>query len=201
MIAEVALASVLLVGAGLFLASFARVTSVDLGVQHRSVLTVRIRPFVGQHNAADARTNNPGRLLSVLEQVQAIPGVERAALVGGGLPFRGDVSTADFLNPNGGPPGQDIDINDVSPDYFDTIGVPLLAGRAFTSTDLPGAELVVIINRAAADRHFGAVDPIGRTVQFLGMRRVVGVVGNIRHDGPESNWRRQGYVPVGQGRS
>jgi predicted permease len=200
-IAEVAVASVLLVGAGLFLASFMRVTSVDLGVQHRDVLTVRIRPFVGAHNARDAQTNNPGRLLSILEQVQAIPGVERAALVGGGLPFRGDLITADFLNPNGGPRGQDIDINDVSPDYFSAIGVPLLSGRFFTTADRRGGEPVVIINRAAADRHFGDADPTGRTVEFLGTRRVVGVVGNIRHDGPESDWRRQGYVPIGQGRA
>lgn len=200
-IAEVALASVLLAGAGLFLASFARVTSVDLGVQHLNVLTVRIRPFVGQHNAADARTNNPGRLLRILEHVQAIPGVERAALVGGGLPFRGDLMTADFLNPNGGPAGQDIDINEVSPDYFGTIGVPLLSGRFFDAADRESTEPVVIINRAAADRHFGATDPIGQTVQFLGTRRVVGVVGNIRHEGPESHWRRQGYVPIGQGQA
>jgi putative ABC transport system permease protein len=200
-IAEVALASGLLVGAGLFLASFARVTSVDLGVGHRDVLTVRIRPFVGQHNAAEARANNPGRLQRVLEQVQAIPGVERAALVNGGLPFRGDLITDQFLNPNGGPSGQDIDINDVSPEYFTTIGVPLLSGRFFDAADRQGTEPVVIINRAAAERHFGATDPIGRTVQFLGTRRVVGVVGNIRHDGPESDWRRQGYVPIGQGRA
>jgi putative ABC transport system permease protein len=198
--AEVALSVVLLAGAGLFLASFLRVTNVDLGVVNRDVLTVRIRPLVGAHNADLAGERHPDLLIETLERVQAIPGVETAALVGGGLPFRGDLITADFVNPNGGPLGQDIDINDVTPDYFRTIGVPLVAGRFFTEADRRGSEPVVIINRAAAERHFRGQDPIGRTVEFAGGRRVVGVVGNIRHEGPETEWRRQGFVPLGQRR-
>ena len=195
---EVALSVVLLAGAGLFLASFVRVTSVDLGVDRLDVLTVRIRPLVGAHNVADARARHPILFENVLQRVRAIPGVDTAALVGGGLPFRGDLITERFVNPDGGPPGQDIDLNNVSADYFTALGVPLVAGRFFTEADRHGSDPVAIINHAAAERHFGDTDPIGRTVAFAGTRRVVGVVGNIRHEGPETGWRRQGFVPLAQ---
>jgi hypothetical protein len=79
--------------------------------------------------------------------------------------------------------------------------VPLLRGRHFADDDRQGSETVVIINEAAARKHFPGEDPIGRTVQFLGSRRIVGVVGNIRHDGPETGWRTQGFVPLEQSRA
>ena len=96
---EVALAVVLLVGAGLFLASFARVASVDLGIDPRDVLTVRIRPLVGADNWQLAQQRNRGLLDDVLERVRDIPGVETAALVSGGVPLRGDLRTIDFAIP------------------------------------------------------------------------------------------------------
>ena len=71
--------------------------------------------------------------------------------------------------------------------------VPLLKGRFFTDDDRQGSEPVVIINDAVARKHFPGEDPIGRMVQFLGTRRIVGVVGNIRHDGPETDWRHSGF--------
>ena len=88
-VSQVALAVVLLVGSGLFLASFARVTSIDLGVDHRDVLTVRVRPLVApkEHgygsavmSVEEARQRNRQRLENVLERVRAIPGVETASL-------------------------------------------------------------------------------------------------------------------------
>ena len=111
-IAEVALAAVLLVGAALFATSFVRVTSIDLGLDYQNVLTLRLRPLVRPTDV------NPGQapLLRVLERVRAIPGVELAALGGNGLPLRGDLLTADFSIP-GGMDG-DIALNQVSPDYF-----------------------------------------------------------------------------------
>lgn len=98
------------------------------------------------------------------------------------------------------PPGEDLDFNEISSDYFQALRVPILKGRAFTDTDRRGSEPVVIINEATARKYFGGEDPIGRTVTFLGMRRIVGVAGNIRHDGPETDWRRQGFVPIQQSR-
>jgi putative ABC transport system permease protein len=199
---EVALAVVLLVGSGLFLASFARVATVDLGLDPRGVLTARIRPLVGAANFATAQQRNRGLLRHVLDRARGIPGVETAALVGGGVPLRGDLRTVDFAIPGRVlPPNEDLDSNEISPDYFRAIGVPLLAGRFFTDDDREGSEPVVIINEAAARKYFPGENPLGKIVQFNGSRRIVGVVGSIRHDGPETNWRRQGFIPIDQSRA
>ncbi len=196
---EVALAVVLLVGSGLFLASFARVTSVNLGIDPHDVLTVRVRPLVGEKNWALAQQRNRGLLQNILERVRTIPGVDVAAMVSGGVPLRGDLRTIDFGIPGRAlPRGEDLDFNEISPDYFRAIRVPLLKGRFFADDDRSGSEPVVIINDAAARKYFPGEDPVGKIVQFLGTRRIVGIVGNIRHDGPETDWRRQGFVPLEQ---
>jgi predicted permease len=198
-VAQVALAAVLVIGAGLFVASFVRVSRIDLGVDTRDVLTVRMRPLVGPWNVRVARRDYPDRLQDVLAQARAISGVEAAALVAGGLPFRGDLRTAAFGVPGRAlGPNTEIDLNQVSPDYFRVLRVPLRRGRPFTDADRAGAEPVVILNAAAAGTYFPDGDPIGRMVDFQGPRRVVGVIGNIRHDGPETAWRREGFVPFAQ---
>ena len=79
--------------------------------------------------------------------------------------------------------------------------MPLLKGRFFADDDRHGSEPVAIINDAAARHYFPGEDPIGRTVNFNGTRRIVGVVGNIRHDGPETDWWLQGFVPLEQTRA
>ena len=198
-VTEVAVAVVLLVGSGLFLASFARVASVNLGIDPRDVLTVRVRPLVGADNWDEAQRRNRGLLRDLLDEVRGAPGVETAALVSGGVPLRGDLRTIDFGIPGRVlPPGEDLDFNEISADYFRVLRVPLLKGRLFRDDDRQGSEPVAIINAAAADRYFPGEDPIGRTIRFHGLRRVVGVVGSIRHDGPETNWRRQGFIPLDQ---
>ena len=131
--------------------------------------------------------------------MRAIPGVDVAALVNGGVPLRGDLRTIDFGIPGRAlPPGEDLDFNQISPDYFRAMRVPLLRGGSSPTPTAQGSEPVAIINEAAARKYFPGEDPIGRTIEFLGTRRIVGVVGNIRHDGPETDWRRQGFVPLEQ---
>ena len=201
-VVEVALSAVLLVGSGLFVSSFARVASVDLGLDPRDVLSVRIRPLVGAHNWEQAQQSHRALLAHVLDQVRAIPGVQVAALVSGGVPLRGDLRTIEFAIPGRVlPPDEDLDFNEISPDYFRAMRVPLVAGRFFTDQDRQGSEPVAILNEAAARRYFPGENPVGRTVSFQGLRRVVGIVGNIRHDGPETDWRRQGFVPLEQSRA
>ena len=196
---EVALAVVLLVGAALFLASFSRVASVELGLDPRDVLTVRVRPLVEPQHWQQAQQRHRPMLRALLGDVRALPGIEGAALVNGGVPLRGDVRTVEFAVPGLAlPAGEDIDFNEISPGYFQVMRVPLLSGRDFGDADRAGSEPSVILNEAAARRYFPAQDPIGRLVHFEGVRRVVGVVGNIRHDGPESAWRRQGFIPLDQ---
>jgi putative ABC transport system permease protein len=200
-VAEVALAVVLLVGSGLFLASFARLIDVDLGLDHHDVLAVQVRVLEAPVDVQQASQRNRQILLNVLDRVRAIPGVEVASLLGGGLPLRGDLRTVDFGIPGRElPKNTDIDLNQISPDYFRTVKVPLLKGRFFTEADSQNSQPVVILNQAAAARYFEGEDAIGRIVRLAGDRTVVGVVGNIRHDGPESGWRTQAFVPLLQSR-
>ena len=200
-VAEVALAVVLLVGSGLFLASFARIMNVDLGLDPDDVLTVRVRVLERPADLQQASQRNRQLLMNVLARVRGLPGVEVASLTGGGLPLRGDLQTVEF-----GIPGRelarntDIALNQISTDYFRALKVPLLRGRVFAETDGENSEPVVILNQAAAARYFPGEDAVGRVVRLAGNRTVVGVVGDIRQDGPESGWRTQAFVPIAQSR-
>jgi predicted permease len=195
------LAVVLLVGSGLFLASFARVSNVDLGVDPNDVLTVQVRVLEVPTNIEQAAQRNRQLLLNVLDRVRAIPGVEVASLAGGGLPLRGDLRTFDFGIPGRElPRNTDIALNQISPDYFRALKVPLLRGRWFADADSQNGEPVVILNEAAAARYFPGEDAVGKIVRLVGNRTVVGVVGDIRHEGPESGWRTQAFVPLAQSR-
>ena len=193
-IAEVALAAVLLVGAALFATSFVRVTSIDLGLDYHNVLTLRLRPLVRPTDV------NPGQapLLRALERVRAIPGVELAALAGNGLPLRGDLRTEDFSIP-GGVADSDMALNQVSPDYFRTLRIPVKDGRVFSDADVDTGQQVVVLNEMAARRFF-AGNALGRTIRWrsYGARTVVGIVGDIRYDGPEEPTRPQAFIPIVQ---
>jgi predicted permease len=200
-VAEVALAVVLLVGSGLFLASFTRVINVDLGLDPHDVLAIRIRILEAPGDVQQASQRNGRLLTNVLHRVRGIPGVDVASLQGGGLPLRGDLRTVDFGIPGRDlPPTTDIDLNQISPDYFRALRVPLLRGRYFADADSQNSQPVVILNQAAATRYFAGEDPLGKVVRLSGNRTVVGVVGDVRHDGPEGNWRTQAFVPFSQGR-
>ncbi len=198
-VAEVALAVVLLVGSGLFLASFARLINVDLGMDHRDVFTVRVRVLEAPADVQQASQRYSQRLQNVLSRVRAMPGVEVASLLGGGLPLSGNLRTVNFGIPGRElPRNTDIALNQISPDYFRAIKVPLVKGRSFTEDDSQNSEPVVILSDAAAARYFAGEDAIGKVVRLGGNRTVVGIVGNVRHDGPESGWRPQAYVPLPQ---
>ena len=195
-VAEVALAVVLLVGAVTFAASFLRVTRIDLGLDYHSVLTLHLRPLVRPTDV------NPGQapLLRALERVRAIPGVEVVALSGNGLPLRGDLLTEDFSIPGGVADG-DIALNQVTPDYFRALRIPLRTGRAFSDSDVSAGQKVVVLNELAARRFFGG-NALGKTMRWnnYGVRTVVGIVGDIRYDGPEQPTRPQAFIPMAQTR-
>jgi predicted permease len=194
--AEVALAAVLLVGAALFATSFVRVTRIDLGLDYHDVLTLRLRPLVRPTDV------NPGQapLLRALERVRAIPGVEVAALGGNGLPLRGDLLTEDFSIPGGLADG-DIALNQVTPDYFRALRIPVRNGRVFSDADVSSGQRVVVLNELAARRFFGG-NALGQTMRWsnYGVRTVVGIVGDIRYDGPEEPIRPQAFIPIVQTR-
>jgi predicted permease len=203
-VAEVALAAFLLVGAGLFLDSYARATHVNLGLDYHNVLYLRLRPVNYANVPAEAKAaivaRNKAAFFDILSQVQALPGVKGAGLVSSSVPISDGLVTADLAIPGQTLPlDADIELSSISVDYLQTIRVPLVRGRAFRDTDRQGSELVALINVAAADRYFPAREPVGRVIALNKInRRIVGVVGNIRTAGPEHKQREAAFAPMTQ---
>jgi putative ABC transport system permease protein len=112
------------------------------------------------------------------------------------LPLRGDLRTEDFSIPGGVADG-DIALNQVSPDYFRVLGIPVREGRLFSDADVATGQQVVVLNEMAARRFF-AGGALGKAMhwQRYGVRTVVGVVGDIRFDGPEAPTRPQAFIPI-----
>jgi predicted permease len=204
-VVEVALAVVLLVGAGLFVSSFVRLINVDLGLDYHNVLTVGVNPRLdtGEPDAwkiAESRT--PMLMNDALRRIQAIPGVQVAAVTQGGTPLSGG-SYRNVITVPGKPEfaseADQVDILKVMPAYSSVIRARVVNGRYLTNDDTPGSPLVVVLNQESVRRFFGGRDPIGTTVKLDDAeRRVVGVVTDVRLGGPESPVRPEAYLPWAQ---
>jgi putative ABC transport system permease protein len=183
---ELALATVLLIGAGLFLRSLMNLEGVRLGFAPRGLLTFQLAPPVSKY-PLDGKAQQMYRAL--LDSLRTIPGV-RGAAVSSGIPFgAGTYSTHPMLTsePSALPPGTlvPIDWRSVSPGYFKTMGIPLVKGRDFTDADGPAPALpVMIVSETTARRFWGDGDPLGHTLRRSAAPAIafsiVGVVGDIR---------------------
>ena len=202
-VSELALAQVLLAGAGLLVASFVRVQHVDLGFDAERLVAVEL-------SLPSARYADPDRKAAfhrgVLERLQLIPGVQSAAM-GLTVPLRGAVNRGFWIAGRPAPaPGADqsVDFQIVSPGYFATLGVPLLEGRVFTGHDHAKAPLVAIVTRAMAVRYWPGQSAIGQRVQVGGEkappREIVGVVADVRYRNPEQAPDPLLYLPYLQDR-
>jgi predicted permease len=163
-VAQVALAFTVLVGAALLMTSFARTLAVDPGFEPGDLLTASVSLPVTRYPDADARRQFTDRLV---EQLSAAPGVVRAAVTDV-LPFSGE-SNANAVTPEGHVPGPDDAlvapvISRVSPDYFGAMGIDVVAGRAFSPGDADGATPVAIVDRYLAERFWPGQDPLGKRV-------------------------------------
>lgn len=196
--AEVALAVVLLVGAGLFLSSFSRLTSVSIGIDPTHVLTVPVYPPFEWNDSAqrEAGMARAEQLVpQVMERVAALPGVVRVGAIANGLPLSGSWSRTSVKVPGVQEEFDEqdsVDTRQVSPGYFETMGIRVLAGRGLQDADRTGAK-VVVLNDVAAKRYFGDRDPLGATIGINGDRTVVGIVNSVRLGGPESEVRPEAY--------
>jgi putative ABC transport system permease protein len=205
-VAEVGLAVMLLVGAGLFASSFIRLMRVDLGLDYRNVLTVPAHvSFDFRDPSARTRAIERAAVMmpAVIERTRMIPGVEAVAAVVGGLPLSGS-SIRSSLTIRGRErqvTDEVVDIHEVTTDYFQALRIPLLQGRVFSKVDSKMATPVVILSEAAARRYFPDGNPLGATVEIMGSRTVIGVVGSLRLDGPERPVRPETYIPFAQGTS
>jgi putative ABC transport system permease protein len=183
--AELALATVLLIGAGLFIQSLANLQRVKLGFSPHGVVSFQLAPPTAKY---PLNSKAPQLYRSLLDSLQSIPGV-RGAAVSTGIPFgAGNYTTHPMITTEQSvlPPDSvvPIDWRIVSPGYFKTMGIPLLHGRDFTDADDPTAPLVMIISQATAKKFWGDADPIGHSLRRSADRHtaftIVGVVGDVR---------------------
>lgn len=193
---EVGLSLILLIGAGLMIKSFANLTKVDPGFSPNRLLIFNI--------GASATADEDRQIQfyqQIVQRLTTVPGVERVAAVSR-LPFSGGNSTRTFNRP-GSTKEDRADVRIATPDYFQTMGIPLLRGRNFNEHDTKGSALVAVINDETAKEVFPGEDPIGQYIENYGPKdeklQVVGVVGNIRHLALETAPRPELYQPLGQG--
>ncbi len=200
---EVALAIVLLTGGTLLVRSFSALLGRDLGFEPAGVAagSVALTDPMYRDSAA-------ARLAfwdDLLRRVRAEPGVASAALANW-VPG-GDGGTAYLVVEGVGEVPDGARYRAVSEGYFETLGIPLLRGRAFDRRDGPGSARVAVINRRLAERHFPDVDPIGRRIKLPGMEgpaesapwvTVIGVTGDIRQYGYEDDLKPEAFVSVRQ---
>ena len=197
--AQIALSMTLLIGAGLFVESLRNVTRVDLGMELDRVVQFAIAPILNRYEPARSHA----LFARVEEELAVVPGVTTVAGSGvallTGSTRGGDVRVEGF---RGGP---DTDVNartnQIGPDYFRTLGIPLLAGRAFTAADRLGAPKVVVVNESFAKKFGLAPNPIGRRVAWGGPANapldleIVGVVPDTRYNGVKEREPPIFYLP------
>jgi predicted permease len=201
-VSEVALAVVLLVGAGLFIASFARLMRVDTGIDYHKLLAINVGVRVEPGKYAEAAKRGNAYIAQMLQAVKNVPGVVDASAVSGGLPLTGSWSRTGLDRPNRPKPEGDdssIDRRTITPNHLQLLRIPLLRGRYLSDDDRAGTPKVIVINDAAAKKYWPGEDPLGQIAKVNDQERVVvGIVGNIRHLGPEASQRQECYVPLAQ---
>jgi putative ABC transport system permease protein len=202
-IGEVALATMLLVSAGLVARSLVRLLGVHAGFDPSHLLTIEINSRGPRYTTSESLIRFHER---VLDAVRAIPDVELAATANQ-LPLGGNMDRFGVLDPMNMPSNPELapsgDRYVVSTDYLRTMRIPLLRGRAFTDADArDSVNCVALISAELADRLYHGVDPIGRFMRVGGpgapARRIIGIVGNVRHTGLDATVTMQWYVPERQ---
>jgi predicted permease len=197
-VAEVALAVVLLVGAALFIGSFIRLLAVDPGFNPEGVLTMQL---YASAQPGQRRPDWTPAFAQIIERLGHTPGVISAAAASPGIPFTRNM-TIDALRVPGSSNEGDlgVSIKAVTPDYHRAMRIPLRAGRLFDATDRRGAAGVVIITESVARSAFPNQDPIQRTVILSNQPlTVVGVVADVRQWTLEGNSRPEVYIAMAQG--
>ena len=195
-VSELAFACILLVGAGLLMRSFLRVLDVNPGFQPERAAALRIDPsfrisgFAQQNSFID----------EVLNRARSVPGIVAAGITDV-LPLRDDrswaVSAVGQVYGKGHYPPEPF-IRVVSDGYFEAAGIPLRLGREFTERDRASSERVLVVNETLARTLWPGQNPVGQMVTTDGGRRVVGVVGDVRHAALETAGGSEMYLPMRQ---
>jgi predicted permease len=203
-VAEMALAVLLVIGAGLTIRSFANLQAITPGFDARNVLTLRVNLPASRHPGTDQVVAFYQRLA---DQVRAMPGVRAAGFVRL-LPLAseiGDAGTVIEGKPVApGEPGKSADWQAATPGYFEAMRIKLVQGRFFGPEDTPDGQQVILINETLAREYFPGEDPIGRRIRPFGgdttrpWRTIVGVVGDVHHNGLMTPVKRAWFVPHNQ---
>jgi putative ABC transport system permease protein len=198
-VVEIALALVLLVGAGLLVRSFARLMDVDAGFDTERTITMRVSLPQSRYGQPPQRIQFFDRLF---ERIDRLPGVQSSGAVSF-LPLTGLGSATSYavVGEATPPAGQEpvADVRVIANDYFKAMGIPLVRGRLFDSGQPADAQNRVIVNEALARRHWPNADPIGKRIKvnWTDQREdeIIGVVGDVRHAGLETEARSMTYWP------
>jgi putative ABC transport system permease protein len=199
-VAEVALAMMVVAGAGLLVRSFVALTARDPGFVPDEVLSFNLAMVKLPDAAARARAAT-----ALMDRLSRLPGVEAAGGATGMPAVTPQRSTRFEIAGRQLPPSEDRALFvAATPDYFRAVRTPILRGRAFERTDRAGAAPVVVINRALADDVFAGKDPVGRRLRILNpeypndWRTIVGVVGDVRYRGLEEEVQPTVYTSFEQ---
>jgi putative ABC transport system permease protein len=203
-VTEIALAMVLMVGAGLMIQTLTQLSRVNLGFNPDHILTLRVPLSGDRYKQPEAQV---AFWEKVVADVKALPGVESAS-VSRDLPVDGWAgqffTTSDQPNPQA---GQVPDANYVvvGSDYFRSLRIPLRRGRSFNEHDTGAADRVVIVNEELAHSRWPGQDPIGKQLRVGSFTSeepwlsVVGVAANVRSQGPDADFHAEIYIPYRQG--
>jgi len=203
LVSEVALSLTLLIGAGLMINSFARLLRVDPGFDPRGVLTMQMALPQSKYAEIQQRAFF---FEQALDRIRRLPGVQSAGMTSA-LPLTGN---PDFgFTIEGRTPSAPGDVPQtgwraISPDYLQTMGIPLRRGRYFSGQDHEKAAVVAIINETMARRFWSDEDPLGKRIKLGGPQRpypwmeIVGIVGDVKHDGLDTLVGPEMYMPYAQ---
>ena len=200
-VVEVALAIVLLVGAGLMVRSFSRLSEVDPGFRQEGLVSVAVQLPRSRYSRSDWRPF----FERLVGRVKQMPGIKAAGAVSDlpmsnvGLAFEMEFTVLglEALSPTARP---NADFRLTLPGYFEAMDMEIVQGRAFDRLDTSSDRFVAIVNQTLVERYFRDVDPIGRTVVVKNLAEVtvVGVVADIRHQGLESKYESEIFLPFGR---
>lgn len=201
-IAELSLALVLLIGAGLLGKTFSRLTSIAPGFNPANVLTLRTELPESRYREVARQTQFREQVLGKMNQ---LPGVQAAMI--SELPLAGDSINHNFLIEGRAPPAlgeaPELYSRTIAGDYFQVLGIPILQGRGLTRSDRANAPLVGVINQSMARQYFPGQDALGTRIRWahdegVSWITIVGVVGNVRHFGLAEAEAPAIYTPYAQ---
>jgi predicted permease len=194
-----AFVSALLVATTLVVTTFVVISTADLGFDRRNLMALGVQKSLeagppGPASGAAIRA-------ALLRRVAALPGVTGAALIRNGVPLSGGPTNSLLYAIPGRERRQTVTVitREATPEYFSTMGLQLVRGRAIDASDGPGAPRVVVINDTAASRYFPGTDPVGQVLDAGGPVTIIGIVHGMRMSGPEIAVEPEFYMPIDQG--